>query len=431
MWRDALCCDAWWASCADAACNSATHTATQQPASTRRQRQHHLAHIAAASHLHPHTFSHLLPLSLLLPPQAAGRHEETVYRDKASGKTLTREQYAEAKAKERRRPEPSKEEQHLEWKGGLAQKKAVDEAKRRMQAEVGGRAGRRDAVESPQQGALQCATVQRSLAGASGAAARALLAARQRSSAAAQQRSAAQQHSSCLPAPHQTVKRCSAHKHAAPLTPLCPPPPPQAAKPFARYADDAERDAELRGRAHWGDPMAGKAGGKRSRWEAEDLTSKYQAAVLTKSGFIIPQEVCMPCPACLPGLHWFGLAAAGAADGDGGDGVGGDGAMWCQWLRTGAAWMPHCQAACCMCLRMLCARHVTRARVGSGTPALCVAYMWCPCGHAPVCTQSCRGQHMPARVAPVLHPCAQPHSGLVASCLLVHSSVTGDWCTAV
>ncbi len=95
-------------------------------------------------------------------------------------------------------------------------------------------------------------------------------------------------------------------KHCPPPTTTSPPRPRhllQAAKPFARYADDAERDAELRGRAHWGDPMAGKAGGKRSRWEPEDLTAKYQGSALHKSGFIIPQEV-RPQPACLPGSHW-------------------------------------------------------------------------------------------------------------------------------
>ncbi len=59
-----------------------------------------------------------------------------MYRDKATGRTTTREEYAEARAKERRRPEPSKEEQHIEWKAGLAQKRAAEEAGRRMQAEV-------------------------------------------------------------------------------------------------------------------------------------------------------------------------------------------------------------------------------------------------------------------------------------------------------
>jgi hypothetical protein len=50
-----------------------------------------------------------------------------VFRDKVTGRLLTEEEYAAQKASEKRKKAP-REEVHLEWRGGLAQQRAVAEA---------------------------------------------------------------------------------------------------------------------------------------------------------------------------------------------------------------------------------------------------------------------------------------------------------------
>jgi hypothetical protein len=60
----------------------------------------------------------------------------------------------------------------------------------------------------------------------------------------------------------------------------------QAAAPFARYADDRERDAILRARTHFGDPMAGVGEGRGGSAEPQvaDIAQRYGADKLGKSG---------------------------------------------------------------------------------------------------------------------------------------------------
>ncbi len=61
----------------------------------------------------------------------------------------------------------------------------------------------------------------------------------------------------------------------------------QAAKPFARYENDSERDAILKSRVHFGDPMAHLARGKQEEAAAAAataLTQRYDADKLEKSG---------------------------------------------------------------------------------------------------------------------------------------------------
>ena len=58
-------------------------------------------------------------------------------RDKVTGRILSTEEQDAAEAAKK---EKEVEEQHLEWRGGLAQTRAAEERVRAMQAEVGPRA---------------------------------------------------------------------------------------------------------------------------------------------------------------------------------------------------------------------------------------------------------------------------------------------------
>lgn len=164
---------------------------------------------------------------------AHGRGAGTVYRDKATGKTMTSEEYAQAQAEAReakRKKSAYDEDQHIEWRGGLAQQRAAEQRAAAMAAE--------------------------------------------------------------------------------------------AAKPFATYVNDAGRDAMLRERERWGDPMAGLTRKKQpggAEAGVPSLLSKHDAERLQKSGFAIPQEVPphswlkRGAPAAMnrygirPGRHWDGV----------------------------------------------------------------------------------------------------------------------------
>lgn len=94
----------------------------------------------------------------------------------------------------------------------------------------------------------------------------------------------------------------------------------EAAKPFARTADDPELEAMRRGRTRWGDPMAGLVKAREPDLPApsSSLVERH-AGKLKKSGFIIPTEVPKhswlrrgvgPPPnryAIKPGRHWDGV----------------------------------------------------------------------------------------------------------------------------
>lgn len=71
--------------------------------------------------------------------QAQGRGEETVYRDRATGQTTTREEHARQRGRGRGRGREKKEEQPpepLEWKGGLAQKREAEARAARAREEA-------------------------------------------------------------------------------------------------------------------------------------------------------------------------------------------------------------------------------------------------------------------------------------------------------
>lgn len=65
----------------------------------------------------------------------------------------------------------------------------------------------------------------------------------------------------------------------------------EAAKPFARYADDKDLDAMQRSRVRWGDPMAHLVKRQAPELEAPASLVAAHAEKLKKSGFIIPLEV--------------------------------------------------------------------------------------------------------------------------------------------
>ncbi|KAF5836082.1 Pre-mRNA-splicing factor of RES complex-domain-containing protein, partial [Dunaliella salina] len=72
---------------------------------------------------------------------AAGRGAETVYRDPVTGKIVDKETFAESRQRAgKRKPEKTKEEleqeQYLEWRTGLAQKRAAEERAARMVEEA-------------------------------------------------------------------------------------------------------------------------------------------------------------------------------------------------------------------------------------------------------------------------------------------------------
>jgi hypothetical protein len=73
---------------------------------------------------------------------AEGRDAQTVYRDRATGRVVTQQEFAETRGKAKGRDDkPKMVEVHLEWKGGLAQRREAEERAARMAAEVGGRGG--------------------------------------------------------------------------------------------------------------------------------------------------------------------------------------------------------------------------------------------------------------------------------------------------
>ncbi len=57
----------------------------------------------------------------------------------------------------------------------------------------------------------------------------------------------------------------------------------QAAAPFARYENDRERDAILRSKTHFGDPMAGLLSSG-PQGEPEAVTARYDVNKLKQSG---------------------------------------------------------------------------------------------------------------------------------------------------
>lgn len=70
---------------------------------------------------------------------AEGRGAQTVYRDKATGKVMTADEALKAKEDERakkKKPSIYDEDQTLEWRGGLAQKREAEERRRQMQEEA-------------------------------------------------------------------------------------------------------------------------------------------------------------------------------------------------------------------------------------------------------------------------------------------------------
>lgn len=93
----------------------------------------------------------------------------------------------------------------------------------------------------------------------------------------------------------------------------------EAAKPFARSADDVELDTMHRRRTRWGDPMAGLVKAPPPEVAAPPSLVERHADRMKKSGFIIPQEV--PKHSWLrrgvgppsnrynirPGRHWDGV----------------------------------------------------------------------------------------------------------------------------
>ncbi|KAG1676556.1 hypothetical protein FOA52_000099 [Chlamydomonas sp. UWO 241] len=67
---------------------------------------------------------------------AEGRGAQTIYRDRASGKAVTKEEFVDSRKDARaKKREEEEADQHLEWRGGLAQKQAADDLKRRMEEE--------------------------------------------------------------------------------------------------------------------------------------------------------------------------------------------------------------------------------------------------------------------------------------------------------
>ncbi|GFR46522.1 hypothetical protein Agub_g8108 [Astrephomene gubernaculifera] len=70
---------------------------------------------------------------------AEGRGAQTVYRDKATGRVMTAEEALKAKEDERaarKKPSIYDEDQTLEWRGGLAQKRQAEERRRELEEEA-------------------------------------------------------------------------------------------------------------------------------------------------------------------------------------------------------------------------------------------------------------------------------------------------------
>jgi len=71
--------------------------------------------------------------------KAVGRDATTVYRDRETGRVVSAEEFAAARAK---KGKPVYEEVHLEWKGGLAQAREKQEARAAVARESGKAFGR-------------------------------------------------------------------------------------------------------------------------------------------------------------------------------------------------------------------------------------------------------------------------------------------------
>lgn len=72
---------------------------------------------------------------------AVGKGAETVFRDRVTGKIVDKDKFIEERQRGRnKKPVKTKEEeleeQHLEWRSGLAQKRAAEERAARMVEEV-------------------------------------------------------------------------------------------------------------------------------------------------------------------------------------------------------------------------------------------------------------------------------------------------------
>lgn len=72
--------------------------------------------------------------------RATGREAQTVYRDRATGRIVSAEEFAASRAK--KAGKPVYEEVHLEWKGGLAQARERAEARAAVSREAGKSFGR-------------------------------------------------------------------------------------------------------------------------------------------------------------------------------------------------------------------------------------------------------------------------------------------------
>jgi hypothetical protein len=70
----------------------------------------------------------------------------------------------------------------------------------------------------------------------------------------------------------------------------------EAAKPFARYADDADLDEHMRHTERWGDPLVGRTGGDKARAAAAALRPKYRGPAPPPNRFGIQ-----------PGHRWDGV----------------------------------------------------------------------------------------------------------------------------
>ena len=130
---------------------------------------------------------------------------------------------------------PQEADQHLEWRGGLAQKREAEERARRMVEEV------RDA-------------------------------------------GCQKNHHHRQKSVNLTSDRClsTPSTHGSSLCPHC-----QAKGPFARYEHDREHEDMLRSKSRFGDPFAHLGAGKRAVGggaEPAALTERYDVEALEKSG---------------------------------------------------------------------------------------------------------------------------------------------------
>ena len=74
--------------------------------------------------------------------RAAGAAAQTVYRDAATGRVVSAEEFAASRARQKAGGKPQYEEVHLEWKRGLAQQRERDAARAAAAREAGKAFGR-------------------------------------------------------------------------------------------------------------------------------------------------------------------------------------------------------------------------------------------------------------------------------------------------